>query len=247
MNHTVGGLWADPLSGDDYAPPLPTVEDHCGIGLLSDGTRVIVNHHNPGDQVYVTLEDTLGSPTAGTPLELLSGGGVAYNHPVVTVADVGGADEVHVVATSLTGAHGVVHRSCARSGAVTCGDPADWSATDTVVPAGTLTERPWPQVAVDAQGTVYVAWVEERVGATDTIEVAYRCAGGSFVDAGVVTTAPGEQAFASDGVGNVNNRMLSGPRIAVDDVAGEVGLVYLLVDGGSSTPMFAHQPLATCP
>ncbi len=247
LNHTVGGVWQDPRRLGT-APVLSGVQDHCGLALRPGGGRVVVNHTGGPDRVHVTLESAPGRRVSGFPAQVLGGDGLDYDHPTVALAAGGDGEAIHLVASVADDeGYGVVHATCRVRAGVSCASRSDWSRTE-VVPAGALPHRPWPEVEVDAGGAVYVAWVEEDRRGTDRVRVASRCPGAAaFVDTGTVEAGPGEQAFGSDGAGGVDNRALAAPRLAVDEGRGEVGIAYLLVGGGSATPMNAWSPLATCP
>jgi hypothetical protein len=246
-NHTVGVAWQRPQRGDDWVLAGAGVQDHCGLALRSDGTRVLVHHDTP-DDVVLTLEDAPGVVSAGFPLRLASaGGGVAYNHPVAAVRPVPGGDELHVVYSGRDSSGFTVwHTTCVVDSATTCATLADWSpplAVTTGVPT-----RPRARVAVDAAGTAYVAWLLEDPAADDVVSVASRCSGaGAFVDTGLVDAAPGDQAFGVRTDGTVDNRYLPTESLAVDDVAGTLHLAWVRATGGDAVAVEGWTSLATCP
>jgi hypothetical protein len=242
VDHTAALAWLLPGQGDHLVARAGT-QDHCGLAVRPDGTRVIAHHD--GDGIEVLLEDAPGTLAPGFPLRLQPPAGATYNHPAVAVRATPAGDELHAVFVQEDAVGStVLHATCVVDAATRCDDPADWSAPVPVVTQATPTH---PQLRVDEAGAAYVAYTTGAAGAR-AVAVASRCPGApAFDDTGVVD-AVGEQGFGVDTAGTVENHVFLTPTsLAVDDAAGTLHLAWVRRDGGRSVAVEGWRDLATCP
>lgn len=246
VDHTTGGQWAVPRR-DDLVLRAPGVQDHCSVAVRSDGTRAFA-WHGGADVVEVALEDAPGHLAPGFPLALAAGGPTGFDHPALALHGGDPADRLDVVYEER-GVEGEVparvwHRRCAAVAPADCADPGAWSAPVEVTPDLVLDGPPFPRVAVDAAGTVYVALGRSAPGGSHALAVRARCAGaGAFVDLGAPGT--GVHGFGASAAGEVLDRLATGAGLAVD--GDRLHLAFVELGGDGAVARVASRPVLACP